>query len=107
MKTKIYGSSDDIVEIEGAVCDEYGNYDEVKTGINFSSSDGTSGTIKYNGEWKIVLEKKGKKFLKLIESVGDDSLHISDAENCTPYSDVLVLNNGIEWVKVGNETYNK
>lgn len=107
MKTKIYGSSDDIVEIEGAVCDEYGNYDDAKTGINFSASDGTSGTIKYNGEWKIDLTKKGKKVLEIIPSVGDEGTHIGEAQNCTCFSDVLIFKNGIEWVKVGNETYTK
>lgn len=105
MKTKLYGSSDDIVEIEGAVCDEYGNYDDAKKAIQFSVSDGTSGTIKYNGEWKIDLITKGKKFLEIISSVGDEGTHTGEAENCTCFSDVLILNNGIEWVKVGNETY--
>ena len=107
MKTKIYGSSDDLVQIEGAVCEEHGDYSQAKKGIPFFVSDGTEGSITYNGKWTIDLTKKGKKVMEIIKSVGNDERHQGEAEDCSPYSDVLVLKNGIEWVKVGNETYTK
>lgn len=104
MITKIYGASDDLVEIDGAVCEEHDCYDH-KRPIKITCSDGTIGTIFYGGEWKIKMEYCGTKFLKLIESVGDDGTHENEAKNCTSYSDVLILNDGIEWVKIGSKTY--
>lgn len=103
--TKIYGASDDLIEIEGAVSDEITCYDE-KT--NFSASDGTKGTISYDddGQWRIEVKEQGDKFSGLVRSVGEDNKHIfPDAVGCTSYSDVLVLKEGIEWVKIGRKTF--
>lgn len=101
----MYGSSDDLVELEGAICDEFGNYSQAKMGISFSASDGTAGIIKYDGEWKIILHEKGKKFLEIVKSVGEDNEHKGIAEHCTSYSDVLILKEGIDWIKIGNKTF--
>lgn len=41
-----------------------------------------------------------------VHSVGDDAEHIfDDAIGCTSYSDVLILDEGIEWVKVARKTF--
>lgn len=104
MKTKIYGASDDLIEIEGAINDEVGCYFKAKQMI--ACSDNTKASISYDGEWKINVLVEGEKFLGKINSVGDDAKHISpDAEGLTSYSDVLVLDEGIEWVKVGRKTF--
>lgn len=104
MKTKIYGYSYDLIEIEGAVNDEANHY--YATRVKITCSDGTVARITYNDEWKISVEVEGEKYLGLIHSVGDDAKHIMpDAIGCTPYSDVLVLDEGIEWVKIGRETF--
>lgn len=104
MKTKIYGASDDLIEIDGAISDEVNDGDS----MSFSASDGTKGTISYGneGSWKISLTNKGKKFLGIVKSVGDDVEHIfPDAIGCSSYSDVLILDEGIEWVKIGKKTF--
>lgn len=104
MKTKIYGCSDDLIEIEGAVHDEVGCFFHARQMIN--CSDNTKALISYDGEWKINVLVEGEKYLGKINSVGDDAKHIfPDAEGCSPYSDVLILDEGIEWVKVGRKTF--
>jgi len=105
MKTKIYGVSDDLIEIEGEISDEVGCYGHTRP-INISVSDGTTATIVYDGEWKIKVKTEGGKFIKVVDSVGDDSDvdHTDeDANGCSTYSDVLVFDDGIEWIKIGRK----
>lgn len=104
-KVKIYGASDDLIEIEGAINDEASDYDA--TNLPIRASDGTFAKITYNGEWKINVITEGDKFLGKIHSVGNDGAkhRFPDSEGCTPYSDVLVLDEGIEWVKIGRKKY--
>ena len=106
MKTKIYGASDDLIEIDGEITDEVGCYGHIRP-INISASDGTIATIVYDGEWKIKVKTKGTKFLKIVDSVGDDfdiDHTDDDAKGCTSYSDVLVFDSAIEWIKIGRKT---
>jgi len=105
MKTKIYGYSDDIVEIEGLINDEHDCYDH-KRPIKITVSDGTNATIFYDGEWKINVKFAGSKYVEKVDSVGDDSKHIGVNINCTSYSDILIFDDGVEWVKIGSKTYN-
>jgi hypothetical protein len=106
MKTKIYGASDDLIEIEGDVSEEHGCFDHKKP-INIEVSDGTKGTIFYDGEWKINVVFAGNKYIEKIDSVGDDGRHEGNAKACTPYSDVMIIDEGVEWVKIGRKTYKK
>jgi len=106
MKTKIYGYSDDLIEIDGLIRDEVDCYNHKKP-IKITASDGTIASIFYNGEWKINVKFAGSKYVKLINSVGDDSNHIdNDSLDCPPYSDVLILGDGIEWIKIKGQTFN-
>lgn len=105
MKTKIYGASDDLIEIDGEISDEHNQ-------IDFSGkvicSDGTEAKLEYNddGIWKFSLIEMGNKYLDLIESKGDDVPHTHEfARGLSSYSDVLVLDDGIEWVKIGRKKY--
>jgi hypothetical protein len=110
MKTRIYGSSDDLVEVDGEIYDEYGNYNQAEKGILIKASDGTRAVIKYSedGEWKVEIKDKGNLFEKVIESVGDDNEHTDeDAKECSSYSDVIVFLEGLEWIEVGNAHYDK
>jgi hypothetical protein len=106
MKTKIYGASDDLVEIEGDVYDEHGCYDH-KRPIKISVSDRTEATIFYDGEWTIDVKLAGSKLIEKVVSVGDEGKHTGNALGCTSYSDVMIFEDGIEWVKIGSKTYNK
>jgi hypothetical protein len=98
--TIIYGIEDDLVEISGQINAEYENYTLAKRGIPFECSDETKGTLVYDGDWKIKVEKEGDLFQELRPSVGDDRKHINLAFKCTSYSDVLILKDGILWVKI-------
>ena len=88
--TIIYGSSEDLVDINGQVDAEYKNYTLAKRGIPFECSDETKGKITYNGNWKIEIEKEGSLFQELRPSVDDNGKHTDLAFKCTSYSDVLI-----------------
>lgn len=103
MKTKIYGASDDLVEIEGAFSDEIDCYETAEKGLSIHCSDGTIGRISYDGEWIITLEQEGILFDKLIRSNDEIPHEDEDAKGCTSYSDVLVLKEGLEWVKINGK----
>lgn len=104
MKTKIYGWSDDNLEIEGPIEDEASCY--YATNLLIKASDGTIARVTYNGDWKISVTTKGGKFLKVVETVGEGMRHTDpDATGCTSYSDVLVLDEGIDWVQVGRKKF--
>jgi hypothetical protein len=93
--TKVYGASDDLIEIEGSIKDEIGCYDEIVT-IKFS--DGTKATIKYCkehnneiiGVWEIKVIEKGTSFIELQECFDEDA---------EIYSDVLVLDDKVRFYK--------
>lgn len=104
MKTKIYGASDDLIEIEGQITDEVDCYNHQKP-IKITASDGTIASIFYNGEWKLNVKFAGVKYLHLVDSVGDDNEHEGVALGCTSYSDVLIFDEGIEWVKIKGKTF--
>jgi|SRR6478609_3629457 len=107
MRTKIYGASDDLIEIEGAVTEEVNVYLKENQKVNFLASDGTSGKISYDGEWHIEVINAGDKYKIRTTSVGDDAVHGGDAAGCSGYSDVLILNDGIDWVKIGRKTFKR
>jgi hypothetical protein len=106
MKTKIYGGSDDLIEIEGQINDEVGCYDH-KRPIKIECSDGTIATIFYdvNGNWKIEVKNEGHLIQALHKTTGEDHKHTGVADGCTSYSDVLIFDSGIEWVKIKGKKY--
>lgn len=105
MITRIYGASDDLIEIDGQISDEVDNYSSDKP-VKFKTSKGTKGTITYNGEWKIYVKEGGSDFVIKIESVGDDNTHTEENTKDVPsYSDVLILNGDLEWVKINGKKY--
>lgn len=107
METKIFGDSDDLIEVEGAVSGEVNIYLKDNEKVNFSASDGTKGKISLDDEaqWRIELLAAGNKYKTKIDAVGEDAEHVGDAAECPSYSDVLILKEGIEWVKIGRKTF--
>jgi hypothetical protein len=101
--TLIYGASDDLVILQGQIDEEYGNYTLAKRGIPFECSDGTKGKITYDGDWLISVEEKGSLFQEVRPNVGDNGKHTDLAVKCTSYSDVLILGDGILWVKINGK----
>ncbi len=87
---KIYGYSDDLVEIEGHITDEVDLYDQIAT---LTFSDGTVAEVRYgdNGVWKINVIEQGSKFNRLETCLVDDGK--------ADYSDVLYMDDDVR-VKV-------
>jgi hypothetical protein len=100
---KIYGASDDLIEMDGPICDEIGCYNDTKKQI--ICSDGTRAQIDYGDEWKIRVITEGSLFEKLVPSVGDDDKHADPLSECTSYSDVLCLRDGLEWIRIGRKIF--
>jgi hypothetical protein len=108
MITRIYGASDNLIEIDGQISDEVDAYSASDEPVKFKTSQGTKGSIMYDGEWKITIKEEGSDFIKVIESVGDDNNHTEEnTKNVPPYSDVLILDGDLEWVKIKGKKYKK
>ncbi len=75
---KIFGHSDDLVEFEGQMNDEFDCYD----GLKISFIDGTQVLISYGkgnlGIWKIEVLSIGDKFDRLEECFDEDAEIYSD-----------------------------
>jgi hypothetical protein len=100
MSTRVYGTSDDLVEVEGDVQGEticYGT-DDNKLGVLLVFSDGTLLEVKYGKAgmaiWEVKLLSSGTLFERI-------DLCFNEDEN--PYSDVAHLRDGMKWGYVATE----
>lgn len=89
---EIYGSSDDLIEIDGDIREEF-NAEEGYLAF----SDGTVLYIEYGKEgiWRIRQMTKGKAKYTKTEGIDDDN-----------YSDKVTLDGDISWVVFGKEFVN-
>lgn len=97
---KIYGSSDDCIEIEGDINDEFYAVNDEPTLLGFS--DGTVLEIEYNsdGIWRIAPVYKGSAtYNKEFEATNSDSDDYSDVVTLTSSDPNLkwwvMCNNGV------------
>jgi hypothetical protein len=96
--TKIYGSSDDLIEFEGDFSGEVGQYgtDDDEHGVLVIVSDGTILEVKYGkggmGIWAITLLKRGTLF---------EGIEQCTSEDADPYSDVATFREGVTWAYAG------
>ncbi len=94
MSTRIYGTSDDLIEFEGDVSGEIGCYgtDDAPHGVLLVCSDGTLLEVKYGkldmAMWGVVLVKAGSLFDRIDPCVDKDA---------DPYSDVAHFHAGLKW----------
>jgi len=92
--TKIYGTSDDLIEFEGDVNGEVGCFgtDDEDQGVLVMCSDGTLLEVKYGKNddaiWEVKCIKKGTLFDRI------DPCTDSEAD---PYSDVAHFKPGLKW----------
>lgn len=106
--TTISGASDDLIELQGDFSEEHGCYFDSAKGMNVSCSDGTKLRVEYNGNWNITVKESGTLFNRIVLGNPAEEPHTDkDCQDCSAYSDVVVLNDGIEWVKIGRKTYKK
>lgn len=91
------GASDDLIEIEGDITEEY-NMERMK----FETAGGTVGRIKYGdtGLWEITIVQKGDDVVDFRKANEDESLHEGLPTYIRGYSDVLVLKEGSEFLKM-------
>lgn len=100
--TTIYGASDDLVIISGDISEEF---DCFRTKVRMRASDGTYAAFIYNyGVWEILLVDKGTKFLKYEQNIGYEAGRHPDTD-IPGYSDILVLDDGIEWVTLNGRKF--
>lgn len=90
---KVYGASDDLIEIEGDIEEEFGHYQRDKDAFYLAFSDGTILSVLYdqNGIWRLTLIIKGSLY---------DRKEEGDVEADT--NDVVYFNDGVKWCLLGN-----
>lgn len=97
---KIYGSSDDLIEIEGDIHEEFTALREFDNGDGedggfLGLSDGTVLRIEYSNEgiWRIQPIFKGSGEFSIVQGTNDDD----------DYSDVATVDATIRWAILGSE----
>lgn len=93
MSITVYGASDDLIEVEGDIREEFNALDE-SDGDILAFSDGTILRVVYtnDGIWRITPLKRGSGELTVTQAVKGDE------DN---YSDRAVLDSAVEWVVFG------
>lgn len=100
MTTKIYGLSDDLIEVDGDVDGEVGCFGtgDRDRGVLLSCSDGSLLEIKYgkagSAIWAIIVLREGELF---------DALDICYDESALPYSDVARFKDGLEYIMASTQ----
>lgn len=91
---KVYGASDDLIELEGDIEDEFGHYPHDDEPVYLAFSDGTVLKAIYDndGIWRLNLVCKGN----LYQSKEDGSV-IDDT------NDIVIFDTGIKWVVLGTK----
>lgn len=95
MTVTVYGASDDLIEVEGDIREEFNPTEGVSSFLGFS--DGTLLKIVYDdtGVWKIIRIARGHNTALTIDSAeGPDSSN---------YSDRATLDADITWVVYGHQ----
>jgi len=82
-----------MIEPDGDICDELGAYDVVR---NFVLSDGTRGTIEYDGVWRINILESGSVEVNIIHPTQDE------IDNDTNYTDKATFTGNIDWIIFDN-----
>jgi len=93
---KVYGASDDLIELEGDIFDEFSHYaaDDDDEGVYLAFSDGTLLKAFYDrdGLWRLTLLFKGLLYAEKIEG------NVEEDEN-----DVVLFKDGIKWCVCGTK----
>lgn len=94
MSVTVYGASDDLIEIDGDIREEF-DIDHDGAGRLFGFSDGTIIQVEYTkvGIWRITPMAKGSGELTIMQAPVDDD---------TNYTDRATLDADIRWVLRGS-----
>lgn len=107
MKTLIYGSSDDLIEIDGAWSEEYYL---PKGQAKISCSDGTEAQVTYDGNWHFKILKTGYHFERIVNANPSEEPHTDEdckKVNASAYSDVLIFKEPLTYIVIGRKPYRK
>lgn len=90
----VYGSSDDLIEVEGGIREEFTYAEEDRDGDLLAFSDGTILRIQYEqtGIWRISPVVNGSSELSIKQAPEDDDSN---------YSDRATLSGPVAWVVQG------
>ena len=100
MATKIYGTSDDLIEFEGDVYGEvcYCGTDDSEKGLLIICSDGTLLEAKYGKAemaiWGLRLIKQGKLY---------SEFKVCNDPDDNPHSDIMYFHDGLKWAYAATE----
>lgn len=96
MSISVFGASDDLVEIEGGIREEFPYDDNDGDGMLLAFSDGTVLRIMYSttGVWRISPAQAGSAPLQIDQAPEDDDDH---------YTDRATLDGTIAWVVGGTQ----
>lgn len=94
----LYGSSDDLIELDGDVYEEF-NYRDAEGGDLVAFSDGTLLSIKYDssGTWRITPVVKGTAELAITQAAAGDDDDYTDRATLT--GDIRWATHGVAWAK--------
>lgn len=76
MKITIYGASDDLIEVEGDIHEEFSHYTDVPFYIGIS--DGTVLRVGYDGLWNISVLRQGSGCIVEHHKATDEDADYSD-----------------------------
>ena len=98
MSITVYGASDDLIEIEGDIREEFDVTGDADDGLMLGFSDGTVLSVRYanDGNWRISVAAKGTSEVQHVPA-GSNGL----PENDEDYSDRATLDGDIAWVVCG------
>lgn len=93
-KTKLTGASDDLIELDGELKEEFSHYDCSKGYIAFS--DGTLLSVNYNNEgiWRFSIVTKGDLYM------GKEEGNVDEDTN-----DVIYFKEGLKWAIYTDNQY--
>ena len=92
----IYGASDDLIEVDGDIREEFDSCEEDKAVLAFS--DGTVLSVHYDGQWTFKRVVKGSATFTKDEATSDEGKR---PDGKPAYSDVVTLEGEIRWVVYG------
>lgn len=97
----VYGASDDLIEVEGDLYEEFGSYDAEGDVLKFSDGTRIGVTYDQEGQWRLkLLEVSLLTDATHIPSREEDEGHAGrDEDGCPDYSDKVILEGPLEWVK--------
>ena len=96
--TVVYGASDDLIEIEGHLAEEFAGGDEPQY-VAFANGVVLKVTYDDEGIWRVV-PRAGSHRVEIVFARGEEAG--ADEHGCPGYSDKAVILNAGSWVVVGD-----